>query len=436
MPDWHALAAILAVGAVCYAMRAGGFLAASAMPAGGLLARLLRLAPGNLFVAFAAAGMLQGGWPSLIGCAAAVATMAVTRREWAAWVPASARGARRRAAVIEGRPRRAHSRISTTHRRRSPAAREARFGWNKPCPKCDSTSSALRLGFCRPLAWGAASWGTTRRAISSAMGRGRRIRAGPAMRASPSTSSSITRRAPNTASSTATTGPRPSSPSGCGPAGPGLARPQHGIHVRVRRPGRGLARAAPLRGARRDADRLCRRPGAGAQSRGRRGHRRGGLAMSSPMAGAGSTMRAIPEADEREHIRRCIEVIARLTGERPLGWYSGRPSLNTRRLVVEEGGFLYDGDAYADDLPYLDRGRRARHLIVPHTFDNNDSRMARNRISPSTIISSSTARRLRRALSRRRGRPEDDDRQPALPAHRPAGTDRRAAALHRSCAGP
>jgi branched-subunit amino acid transport protein len=84
MPDWHALTAILAVGAVSYAMRAGGFLAASALPPGGLLPRLLRLAPGNLFVAFAAAGMLQGGWPSLIGCAAAVVTMAATKREWAA----------------------------------------------------------------------------------------------------------------------------------------------------------------------------------------------------------------------------------------------------------------------------------------------------------------------------------------------------------------
>ena len=84
MPDWHALAAIFAVGAVCDAMRAGGFLAASVLPARGLLARLLRLAPGNLFIAFAAAGILPGGWPSLIGCAAAVATMAATRREWAA----------------------------------------------------------------------------------------------------------------------------------------------------------------------------------------------------------------------------------------------------------------------------------------------------------------------------------------------------------------
>ena len=91
---------------------------------------------------------------------------------------------------------------------------------------------------------------------------------------------------------------------------------------------------------------------------------------------------AIDEAQEREHIRQCVELIAAMTGRRPIGWYTGRPSLNTRRLVVEEGGFLYDGDAYADDLPYwITLGRRA-HLVVPHSFDNNDSRMARNQDLP------------------------------------------------------
>lgn len=84
MPDLSILVAALAVGAVTYAMRSGGFLAASAMPQHGLLPRLLRLAPGNLFVAFAAAGILEGGWPSLAGCLAAVTAMAVTKREWAA----------------------------------------------------------------------------------------------------------------------------------------------------------------------------------------------------------------------------------------------------------------------------------------------------------------------------------------------------------------
>jgi peptidoglycan/xylan/chitin deacetylase (PgdA/CDA1 family) len=60
----------------------------------------------------------------------------------------------------------------------------------------------------------------------------------------------------------------------------------------------------------------------------------------------------IDEATEREHLRRSVEVIARLTGSWPLGWYVGTPGPNTRRLVVEEGGFLYDSDAYNDELPY------------------------------------------------------------------------------------
>lgn len=84
MPEPQVLAAIFAVGAASYAMRAGGFLAAGAMPQRGLLPRLLRLAPGNLFVAFAAAGILEGGWPPLVACLGAVATMAATKREWAA----------------------------------------------------------------------------------------------------------------------------------------------------------------------------------------------------------------------------------------------------------------------------------------------------------------------------------------------------------------
>ena len=84
MHDLGILGALLAVGTVTYAMRSGGFLAASAMPQQGLLPRLLRLAPGNLFVAFAAAGILEGGWPSLAGCLGAVTAMAVAKREWAA----------------------------------------------------------------------------------------------------------------------------------------------------------------------------------------------------------------------------------------------------------------------------------------------------------------------------------------------------------------
>jgi uncharacterized membrane protein len=84
MTETQILVVIAVLGTVSYAMRAGGFLAAGILPQHGLLPRLLRLAPGNLFVAFAAAGILEGGWPSLLGCAAAVTAMAATNREWAA----------------------------------------------------------------------------------------------------------------------------------------------------------------------------------------------------------------------------------------------------------------------------------------------------------------------------------------------------------------
>jgi putative urate catabolism protein len=84
------------------------------------------------------------------------------------------------------------------------------------------------------------------------------------------------------------------------------------------------------------------------------------------------------EADvEREHIARSVEVITRLTGTRPLGWCVGTPSANTRQLVVEEGGFLYDSDAYNDELPYWNYDHGRPHLIIPHTIDDNDTRLAR-----------------------------------------------------------
>ena len=82
------------------------------------------------------------------------------------------------------------------------------------------------------------------------------------------------------------------------------------------------------------------------------------------------------EATEREHMQRAIQSIERLTGARPLGWYSGRGSPNTRRLVVEEGGFLYDADSYADELPYWERVAGKPHLVVPYTLDANDMRFA------------------------------------------------------------
>ena len=80
----------------------------------------------------------------------------------------------------------------------------------------------------------------------------------------------------------------------------------------------------------------------------------------------------VDEATEREHIRLAVETLTAATGARPLGWYTGRLSPATRRLVVEEGGFLYDSDAYNDDLPYWTSVSGRAHLVIPYTLDNND----------------------------------------------------------------
>lgn len=82
----------------------------------------------------------------------------------------------------------------------------------------------------------------------------------------------------------------------------------------------------------------------------------------------------IPEDEERQHIRRTIRLIEALTGQRPRGWYTGRVSLSTRRLLQQEGNFLYDSDAYDDDLPYWLPDSSPAHLIIPYTLVNNDAR--------------------------------------------------------------
>ena len=84
----------------------------------------------------------------------------------------------------------------------------------------------------------------------------------------------------------------------------------------------------------------------------------------------------MPEAEEREHIRHAFVLHKLLTGSTPLGWYTGRDSPNTRRLVMEQGGLLYDSDSYADDLPYWVKGPSAPHLVIPYTLDTNDMRFA------------------------------------------------------------
>ena len=83
---------------------------------------------------------------------------------------------------------------------------------------------------------------------------------------------------------------------------------------------------------------------------------------------------------EREHIARSVQIHKELLGVRPVGMYQGKPNVNTRQLVIEEGGFLYDSDAYDDDLPYwtmeYDDGNRRPHLIIPYTLSENDMRFA------------------------------------------------------------
>ncbi|MGU9951261.1 MAG: allantoinase PuuE [Gammaproteobacteria bacterium WSBS_2016_MAG_OTU1] len=82
------------------------------------------------------------------------------------------------------------------------------------------------------------------------------------------------------------------------------------------------------------------------------------------------------EETERQHMQEAIDIHQQICGERPLGWYTGRTSDNTRRLVCEEGGFLYDADDYSDDLPFWSKMTDKPHLIVPYTLDSNDMRFA------------------------------------------------------------
>lgn len=83
----------------------------------------------------------------------------------------------------------------------------------------------------------------------------------------------------------------------------------------------------------------------------------------------------VPEDVEKAHIQEAIEIHQKVTGQRPLGWYQGRTSPNTSRLIVEEGGFVYDADSYADDLPYYNRINAKPQLVVPYTLDVNDMKM-------------------------------------------------------------
>ena len=86
----------------------------------------------------------------------------------------------------------------------------------------------------------------------------------------------------------------------------------------------------------------------------------------------------IKKSEEKKHMKLAIKAIEEIFGERPLGWYTGRCSPNTRDLVFDDGGFLYDSDSYSDDLPYWETRNKIKQLIIPYTLDNNDMRFATN----------------------------------------------------------
>jgi allantoinase len=86
----------------------------------------------------------------------------------------------------------------------------------------------------------------------------------------------------------------------------------------------------------------------------------------------------VPEDIEREHIRRAVELLTAVAGARPVGWMTGRPGPNTRRLVVEEGGFLYDRDSLNDELPYWLEVAGRTHLVIPYSYEANDNRFNEN----------------------------------------------------------
>ena len=86
----------------------------------------------------------------------------------------------------------------------------------------------------------------------------------------------------------------------------------------------------------------------------------------------------VKKSVEKKHMQQAIKIIKGIFGSRPQGWYTGRCGPNTRDLIFEEGGFLYDSDSYSDDLPYWEYRDKKKQLIIPYTLDNNDMRFATN----------------------------------------------------------
>jgi putative urate catabolism protein len=136
----------------------------------------------------------------------------------------------------------------------------------------------------------------------------------------------------------------------------------------------------------------------------------------------------MPEEQERAHIAEAIRIHTEATGSRPTGWYTGRMSANTRRLLIEAGGFTYDADSFGDDLPYWTKVEGKDHLVVPYTLDNNDGRY----VSPYGFNSPSFSAYLIQAFDFLRREGEERPKMMSIGLHtRVVGRPGRAADLER-----
>ena len=140
---------------------------------------------------------------------------------------------------------------------------------------------------------------------------------------------------------------------------------------------------------------------------------------------------------EREAIRKAVESIQRTTGQRPLGWYTRYgASVNTRELIVEEGGFLYDSNSYADDLPYYTDVGGKRWLVVPYSLEVNDTKFWRGgMVSPGDFYET-MRNTFDRLYYEGADPPEDDERRAALPHSGPPVSRGGASGVPRTRAEP
>ena len=143
----------------------------------------------------------------------------------------------------------------------------------------------------------------------------------------------------------------------------------------------------------------------------------------------------VPIAVERRHVRLAVETLTELAGERPVGWMTGRPSPNTRRLLVEEGGFLYDRDALNDELPYWVEVAGRQHLVIPYSYETNDNRFDGSlAFATAEDFFNYMKDTLRHALQRGRERAAHDVARPARPVDRTPRPRAGARTVPRLCA--